>query len=102
MRLRTVFIFGAGYLCGTRAGRDRYKEISESVRSVAESEVVKGYVDRAMDLAKRPLVAVVPGATETATEATGDVTEKVTGTVGKGRRASGGSSAGKSNAAGDG
>ena len=60
MRLRSMIIFGAGYLCGTRAGRDRYKQIAESVRGLAESDVVRSYVDRAMDVAKRPLATVVP------------------------------------------
>ncbi|HEX5946776.1 MAG TPA: hypothetical protein VFY82_10890 [Acidimicrobiales bacterium] len=48
-------IFGIGYLVGTRAGRDRYQQIAESVREVAESDVVRGYVDRAFDMARRPL-----------------------------------------------
>ena len=74
MRLRSMIIFGAGYLCGTRAGRDRYKQIAESVRGLAESDVVRSYVDRAMDVAKRPLATVVPEGTEAAT----DVTERLT------------------------
>ena len=55
MRLRSMAIFGIGYLVGTRAGRDRYQQIAESVREVAESDVVRGYVDRAFDMARRPL-----------------------------------------------
>ena len=42
MRLRSMAIFGIGYLVGTRAGRDRYQQIAESVREVAESDVVRG------------------------------------------------------------
>lgn len=55
MRLRSMAIFGIGYLVGTRAGRDRYQQIAESVREMAESDVVRGYVDRAFDMARRPL-----------------------------------------------
>lgn len=55
MRLRSMAIFGIGYLVGTRAGRDRYQQIAESVREMAESDVVRGYVDRAFDVARRPL-----------------------------------------------
>ena len=55
MRLRSMAIFGIGYLVGTRAGRDRYQQIAGSVREVAESDVVRGYVDRALGMARRPL-----------------------------------------------
>ena len=58
MRLRSLAIFGIGYLVGTRAGRDRYQQIAGSVRDVAESDVVRSYVDRALDMARRPLESV--------------------------------------------
>jgi hypothetical protein len=74
MRLKTMVIFGAGYLVGTRAGRDRYKQIAESARGFAESDVVQSYMDRAVELVKRPLVSVIPDSTKAATDATGKVT----------------------------
>lgn len=82
MRLRSMAIFGIGYLVGTRAGRDRYQQIAESVREVAESDVVRGYVDRAFDMARRPLgppdesdEASEEAATDEASEGNGDERE---------------------------
>lgn len=57
MRLRTVAIFGLGYLVGTRAGRERFEQIAGSVREMAQSDMVQSYVDRALDVARRPLSA---------------------------------------------
>jgi hypothetical protein len=53
MRVRTLLIFGIGYMMGTRAGQDRYQQIVGSVRELAESDVVREYADRALDLARR-------------------------------------------------
>ena len=58
MRLRSMAIFGIGYLVGTRAGHDRYEQIAGRVREVSGSDVVRGYVDRAFDMARRPLAAL--------------------------------------------
>jgi hypothetical protein len=46
MRLKTLLIFGAGYLWGTRAGRDRYQEIVGGVRGFMDSDVVRDVVAR--------------------------------------------------------
>ncbi|GAA2758817.1 hypothetical protein [Actinopolymorpha rutila] len=35
MRLRTVAVFAAGYVLGTKAGRERYAQIVEGVQRVA-------------------------------------------------------------------
>ena len=32
MRLRSLAVFGAGYVLGTRAGRERYAQIAEAAR----------------------------------------------------------------------
>jgi hypothetical protein len=58
MRLRSMALFGIGYLVGTRAGHDRYEQIAGRVREVSSSDVVRGYVDRAFDVARRPLAAL--------------------------------------------
>ncbi|MFC5281587.1 hypothetical protein ACFPGO_06870 [Arcanobacterium canis] len=39
--LRTVFVFGAGYLLGTRAGRERYEQIKKGAYKVWESAPVR-------------------------------------------------------------
>lgn len=57
MRLRTMAIFGLGYLVGTRAGRERFEQIAGGVREMAQSDMVQGYLDRALDVARRPLSA---------------------------------------------
>jgi hypothetical protein len=46
MRLKTLLIFGAGYLWGTRSGRDRYQEIVDGVRGFMDSDVVQDLVAR--------------------------------------------------------
>jgi hypothetical protein len=58
MRLRSMALFGIGYLVGTRAGHDRYEQIAGRVREVSSSDMVRGYVDRAFDMARRPLTAL--------------------------------------------
>ena len=35
MKLSTVAMFGAGYVLGTRAGRQRYEQLREAARRVA-------------------------------------------------------------------
>jgi hypothetical protein len=37
MRLRSVVAFGIGYLLGTKAGRDRYKELLETGQELSQS-----------------------------------------------------------------
>lgn len=74
MRLRSVLIFGVGYLVGTRAGRDRYEQIARSARDLSESDVVRGYVDRASDLVRRPLEASSGEVDEAAADAAGEET----------------------------
>ncbi len=69
MRLRSVVIFGIGYVVGTRAGRDRFEQIAASVRGVAESDVVRGYADRAFDMARGPFAMLGDTADDTSVEA---------------------------------
>jgi hypothetical protein len=76
MRLRSVAIFGIGYLVGTRAGQDRYQQIAGSVRDMAESDVVRGYVDRAVGLARRPLASAGDTVDDTSVEAVADDTSE--------------------------
>jgi hypothetical protein len=46
MRLRTVAIFGAGYVWGARAGRDAYVDIVDKLGVILDSGVVRDYVDK--------------------------------------------------------
>ncbi|MGV9181766.1 hypothetical protein [Arcanobacterium canis] len=39
--LRTVFVFGAGYVLGTRAGHERYEQIKKGAHKVWESAPVR-------------------------------------------------------------
>lgn len=50
MRLRTLIIFGAGYVWGARAGRDPYLELVDRVRGFLDTDLVRDYLDRARAL----------------------------------------------------
>jgi hypothetical protein len=39
--------FGAGYVLGARAGRERYEQLVEAGRTAAATELGRGVVDRA-------------------------------------------------------
>lgn len=47
MRLRSVLMFGAGYFLGTKAGRERYQEITQSLRDVVSSDMTRQVMDKA-------------------------------------------------------
>jgi hypothetical protein len=42
MKLTTVAVFGAGYLLGTRAGRERYEQIRELARGASGTFAASG------------------------------------------------------------
>jgi hypothetical protein len=86
MRVRTLVVFGIGYLMGTRAGQDRYQQIIGSVRELAESDAVRGYADRAFGVARRAAGNV--GADVTADDTGVDETTKAGGGRTKARRES--------------
>lgn len=46
MRVRSMIMFGIGYLVGTRSGRDRSRTLVSTVRQVLDSDVVRNYVAR--------------------------------------------------------
>jgi len=41
MRLRTILVFGLGYVLGARAGRERYLELREVAERVADTPGAK-------------------------------------------------------------
>jgi hypothetical protein len=47
MRLRTMIIFGAGYIWGARTGHDRLLELTDRARDFLNSDVVRDYLQRA-------------------------------------------------------
>jgi hypothetical protein len=47
MRLKSLIIFGVGYIWGTRAGRDRFDALTERFREVLASDVLRDYVEKA-------------------------------------------------------
>jgi hypothetical protein len=53
MRFRAGFVigFGAGYLLGTRAGRERYEQIRELFGQVSSSPVVQRAVEKTTGVA---------------------------------------------------
>lgn len=53
MRLRSRMAFRAGYLMGSRAGPERYDQITDTVRDFAALPVVQTVLNRAIDLVDR-------------------------------------------------
>jgi hypothetical protein len=60
VRLKTLIIFGAGYIYGARAGAQRYQEITSLSKGILGSEGVRSMVDRAATVLEDS-VAKVPG-----------------------------------------
>jgi hypothetical protein len=50
MRLRTVAVFGIGYLLGTKAGRDRYEQLRRLYRRASSNERVRQVIDQGKDI----------------------------------------------------
>jgi hypothetical protein len=46
MRLRTLIVFGAGYIWGARSGHDRLLELADRARDLLSSDLVRDYVQR--------------------------------------------------------
>jgi hypothetical protein len=52
LRIGTVTAFGVGYVLGSRAGRERYRQIIRAAGSITRSAPVAGTVDIATDRAR--------------------------------------------------
>ena len=50
MRVRTVLAFGAGYVLGTRAGRERYHQLARWFEGIADSSAAEIVRNRSKDL----------------------------------------------------
>ena len=46
MRIRSWLFMGIGYLAGTRAGRERFEDLKNSVTDLAQSDLVAGALGR--------------------------------------------------------
>ena len=46
MRIRSWLFMGIGYLAGTRAGRERFEDLKNTVTDFAQSDLVAGALDR--------------------------------------------------------
>lgn len=51
-RITIAVAFGAGYVLGARAGRERYREIKSRATAVWQSDTVQEQASKAQDLAK--------------------------------------------------
>ena len=50
MKFRIALAFGAGYLLGTKAGRDRYEQLRRAYRRAASNENVRKVIDQSKDI----------------------------------------------------
>ena len=81
-KLTLLLAAGAGYVLGTRAGRERYDQIKKAVTRVKDDPRVQEKAHQAADLAKEKAQAAAPVAkdkvTAAASTAAGTVADKVT------------------------
>lgn len=62
MRLRSMLAFGLGYLFGSKAGREQYQAISQSLRTIADSDVARNTMKKALGGIGLPVRQDVAGA----------------------------------------
>lgn len=55
-KVTMALAFGAGYVVGARAGRERYREIKNRATAVWQSDTVQEQTSKAQDLAKEQAV----------------------------------------------
>lgn len=76
-KITLALAFGAGYVVGARAGRERYEQIRAGAQKVASNPTVQA----ATDTAKEKAVDAASSLAETAKEKAGDVALTVVGKV---------------------
>ncbi len=72
-KIPLLFAGAAGYVLGTRAGRERYEQIRSGARKVARDPRVRSATDKATDA----VATQASAAAETAKHKVSDVTDKV-------------------------
>ncbi len=78
-RVALLVGFGAGYVLGARAGRERYEQIKGTATSVWQDPAVQHRVEQAQNVAKDKAPEVKDKVVETAKQATHAATAKVKG-----------------------
>lgn len=77
-KLTLLIAAGAGYVLGTRAGRERYEQIKKAVTRVKDDPRVQDKAHQAADLAKEKAQAAAPVVKDKVTSAASTVADKVT------------------------
>lgn len=76
--IRTAILFGAGYVLGSRAGRERYEQIKDFASNLWESSPLEQGREKAKDTALSGLQRVKDAAVNTAYTAAQTVKNKAT------------------------
>ncbi|UFN44448.1 YtxH domain-containing protein [Nocardioides okcheonensis] len=77
-KLSLLLAAGAGYVLGTRAGRERYEQIKKSVSRVKDDPRVQEKAHQAADLAREKAQAAAPVVKDTVASAAGAAKDRVT------------------------
>lgn len=91
-KLTLLAAFGAGYVLGARAGRERYEQIAASARRVAENPRVQAASSKAQETIAHQAPVVADAVKEKATSAAHTVQDKVSDRFGHEEETSGSTS----------
>ncbi len=83
-KLTLLIAAGAGYVLGTRAGRERYDQIKKAVLRVKDDPRVQEKAHQAADVAKEKVKETAPVVKDTVVSAAGTAARKVTPSGGSG------------------
>jgi len=76
-KLTLLAAVGAGYVLGSRAGRERYEQIRSQARKVAGNPRVQSATDKAKEVAAQQAAAAASVAKDKVTEAAHAAADKV-------------------------
>ena len=76
-KLFTLTVFGAGYVLGARAGRERYEQIASGARKVAGNPTVQAASSKAQETIAQQAPVVAEAVKDKAASAAHTVQEKV-------------------------
>ena len=83
-KLFTLTVFGAGYVLGARAGRERYEQIASGAKRVAGNPTVQAASSKAQETIATQAPVVAEAVKDKATSAAQTVQEKVSDKFGSG------------------
>jgi uncharacterized iron-regulated membrane protein len=92
-KLFTLSVFGAGYVLGARAGRERYEQIASGARKVAGNPRVQAASSRAQETIAQQAPVVAEAVKDKAASAAHTVQEKVSEKFGSDDSSTNGSAA---------